>query len=62
MLVAFACLPIAAVIRAVMPIVWPAQYQIWLWLAGGLWSLAFGMFVVNYAAILSKPRIDGRPG
>ena len=62
MIVAFACLPVAAILRAVMPIWLPEFYQTWLWLAGGLWSLAFGLFVVNYAAILSKPRIDGRAG
>ncbi|MGS0728221.1 NnrS family protein, partial [Shewanella sp. 0m-11] len=62
MTIAFACIPIAAILRSIMPIVAPAEYQLWLWLAGGFWSLAFAMFVVNYAAILSKPRIDGRPG
>ncbi|MDR8524591.1 NnrS family protein [Shewanella fidelis] len=62
MIIAFACLPIAAILRAVMPIWVPELYQTWLWLAGGLWSLAFAMFVINYAAILSKPRVDGRPG
>jgi len=40
----------------------PEYYQLWLWLSGFFWSLAFAMFVINYASILSKPRIDGRPG
>ncbi|WOT04172.1 NnrS family protein [Shewanella youngdeokensis] len=62
MTVAFLSLPLAAFLRSVMPIIWPEHYQLWLWLAGGFWSLAFGMFVVNYAVILSTPRIDGRPG
>ncbi|MFT5788079.1 MAG: hypothetical protein ACI8SJ_000176 [Shewanella sp.] len=62
MTIAFLCIPIAAVLRSLMPIIAPEHYQLWLWLAGGFWSLAFAMFVVNYASILSKPRIDGRPG
>ncbi len=62
MAVAFLCIPVAAVLRSLMPIIAPDYYQLWLWLAGAFWSLAFAMFVVNYASILSKPRIDGRPG
>ncbi|MCL1060295.1 NnrS family protein [Shewanella gelidimarina] len=62
MTVAFLCIPIAAVLRSFMPIISPEHYQLWLWLAGAFWSLAFAMFVINYASILSKPRVDGRPG
>ncbi|MDB2387036.1 NnrS family protein [Shewanella sp.] len=62
MKLAFLSLPLAAVLRAIMPIMAPEYYQLWLWLSGFFWSLAFAMFVINYASILSKPRIDGRPG
>ena len=31
-------------------------------LAAGLWCLAFGMFVVRYAPMLWRARVDGRPG
>ena len=30
--------------------------------SGALWSVAFGLFVVVYWPILSRPRADGRPG
>ncbi|MEZ9539679.1 NnrS family protein [Shewanella sp. 10N.286.51.B8] len=62
MVLAFACLPIAAIFRAIMPLLLPAQTQMWLWLAGGFWFMAFGLFVLHYSPILTRPRIDGRPG
>ncbi|ABV35298.1 NnrS family protein [Shewanella sediminis HAW-EB3] len=62
MAIAFICLPIAAIFRAVIPLFLPEQSQLWLWLAGSFWSVAFGMFVWNYATILCSPRADGRPG
>ena len=30
--------------------------------SGLLWSLAFGVFTVSYWPILSRPRLDGKPG
>ncbi|MEZ9235573.1 MULTISPECIES: NnrS family protein [Shewanella] len=62
MVLAFACLPIAALFRAVMPLLMPANTQVWLWIAGGFWFTAFALFVWHYSPILSRPRIDGRPG
>ncbi|NKF49837.1 NnrS family protein [Shewanella sp. WXL01] len=62
MVLAFVCLPIAGLLRAVMPLWMPEHTQMWLWLAGACWSLGFGMFVWFYAPILSRPRVDGRPG
>ena len=34
----------------------------WLWLAAACWGLAFALFVVHYAPMLCKPRLDGQPG
>jgi uncharacterized protein involved in response to NO len=62
MILAFVCLPLAAVLRAVMPLLFPQWTQIWLWLAGIAWFIAFAMFVWHYARILTQPRVDGRPG
>jgi uncharacterized protein involved in response to NO len=32
-------------------------------MASGLaWAAAFGLFAVRYAAILTSPRVDGKPG
>ena len=62
MLLAFICLPLAAILRAVMPMLFPELTQAWLWLAGIAWFIAFGMFVWHYWSVLTQPRIDGRPG
>ncbi|WP_028774954.1 NnrS family protein [Shewanella waksmanii] len=62
MTLAFLALPLAAFFRAIMPLVWPTQMQLWFWVAGSLWAFAFGLFVWFYAPILTRPRVDGRPG
>ncbi len=59
---AFALLNLAVVIR-VLPALWlPGLYTLWLDLAGGLWLLAFALFLWVYAPILIRPRVDGKPG
>ncbi|MBR9726577.1 NnrS family protein [Shewanella intestini] len=62
MALAFACIPAAGVFRAIMPLLMPVHTQVWLWMAGACWFIGFGMFVWFYAPVLTKPRIDGRPG
>ena len=62
MVLAFACLPLAAILRAIMPLIAPQYTSTWLWLAGACWFISFGMFVWYYAPILTQPRVDGRPG
>ncbi len=62
MLAAFICLPLAALFRALMPIYFPEQTELWLWLAATCWFSAFALFVWHYTPILTRPRIDGRPG
>ncbi|MCE9679869.1 NnrS family protein [Shewanella sp. AS1] len=62
MSLAFVAIAMAAVFRALMPLWWPAHAELWLWLAGSCWSLGFGWFVICYGPILTRPRIDGRPG
>ncbi len=32
------------------------------WVAGASWTAAFEIYVVAYAPILSRPRVDGKPG
>jgi uncharacterized protein involved in response to NO len=52
----------AAVIRVVIPLLWPA-YTLHGWNLSGLaWVGAYGLFVWVYAPILTSPRADGRPG
>ncbi|MCE9971169.1 NnrS family protein [Aeromonas salmonicida] len=59
---AFALVIAAAVIRVVIPLLWPA-YTLHGWNLSGLaWVGAYGLFVWVYAPILTSPRADGRPG
>lgn len=59
--VAFGAITVAAIVRVLGPF-WPAAYLPALHVSGTLWTLAFATFVVSYAAILVRPRADGRPG
>ncbi|WP_447593955.1 NnrS family protein [Aquipseudomonas campi] len=55
---AFAALQLATLARVVV-----AAFSPWgLWLAVGLWALAFFLFLVSYAPILCRARADGQPG
>ncbi|CAM3311733.1 NnrS family protein [Shewanella violacea] len=62
MSLAFASIALAALFRALMPTLMPDYYQTWLWISGGFWFIAFGLFVWHYVPVLSSPRVDGRPG
>lgn len=53
---------LAAAARVFLPIAWPATYLAASVIAGVLWSLAFAIFTVAYWPILTRPRVDGRPG
>lgn len=52
---AFAVLNLGALIRV-------AAGGSWLWLAALCWGLAFALFVVHYAPVLCRARVDGHPG
>lgn len=50
------------VFRIIMPIAFPMQYTVWIGASQVLWILAFLMFIVTYAPMLFKQRVDGKPG
>ncbi len=52
----------AALARVFGPMLMPSAGSLWLVIAALLWCLAFLLFLVVYAPILCRPRIDGRPG
>lgn len=58
----FLLLQVAAVIRVGPGLIWPQQYPLFLKGSAALWSLAFVIFLWGYWGILSRPRIDGKPG
>ena len=59
----FLCVIVAYVARVWLPLFSPgsSHYLSYL-LSIFLWLLAYGLFVLVYLPILSKPRVDGRPG
>lgn len=59
--VAYILVSVSALARLA-TLAWPEMAQALAWLAGGAWILAFASFFWVYAPILSRPRIDGRPG
>ncbi|GGC98091.1 NnrS family protein [Halopseudomonas salina] len=59
MSMAFALINLAVPARVWIAPTWP---QLGFWLAALSWAAAFALFVWFYAAILYRPRPDGRPG
>lgn len=57
-----AVLVAGAVVRVLLPLAWPAQYALWIGVSQALWIVAFALFTLTYAAMLIRPRIDGRYG
>ena len=62
MTLAFVAINLAALVRVVLPLFFPAAYAPIMTAAGVVWVAAFGVFVVVYAPKLLRPRADGKPG
>jgi uncharacterized protein involved in response to NO len=60
--IAFVLLNLAAAVRVFGPLLPLGSYTFWVHLSGGLWIICFLIFCWVYLPILSKPRIDGKPG
>ena len=61
-LVCYVAIQIAALVRVFLPLAFPSLYLYAIIGSGVLWSLAFGVYTIGYWPILSRPRVDGRPG
>jgi len=57
---AFLLLQIAAVLRVIAGVT--GDYRTVVLASGVVWILAFGVFLLRYAPMLLRPRVDGRPG
>lgn len=62
MVVAFVALVVATLARTVFIWVMPSMTINGYLISALLWALAFAIFTVVYFPILTKPRLDGRPG
>ena len=61
-LAAYLLVQAAAVVRVLLPLALPGAYAAAVSISAALWSAAFLIFTVTYFPVLSRPRIDGRPG
>ena len=59
---AFVLVTAAAIVRVLVPIAIPAVYREAVIVSACLWSAAYAVFAARYWPILTRPRIDGRPG
>ena len=60
--VAFALVTAAAVARVLVPLAIPAVYREAVIASACLWSAAYAVYAVGYWPILTRPRIDNKPG
>ena len=59
---AFVLLQFSAIVRVLAAPILPGAYREAMVVAGVLWTLAFIVFLIRYCSILTRPRIDGKPG
>ena len=59
---AYALVMIAALVRVGGGLFMRSQYLASVYLSAACWSAAFGIYCVRYWPILTRPRVDGRPG
>jgi uncharacterized protein involved in response to NO len=59
---AFLLVIVAAIVRVFGPLVVPAGYLWTVELSALLWSAGFGIYAVRYWPVLTRPRLDGKPG
>lgn len=60
--VMFLLIQIAAIVRVFGGIVSPDLYIVSIQLSGLLWAAAFGLYSICYWPVLTRPRLDGKPG
>ena len=53
---------LAAIVRVLVPLALPRFTQAAVLWSAALWSAGFGLYAICYWPILTRPRIDGKPG
>jgi uncharacterized protein involved in response to NO len=61
-LAAFLLIQVAVVVRAFGGIASPGLYLASVQVSALLWAAAFGLYAVRYWPVLTRPRLDGKPG
>jgi uncharacterized protein involved in response to NO len=57
-----ALVSLAALLRVGLPLAWPAATVDAVLVSAALWSAGFALYTLRYWNVLTRPRIDGRPG
>jgi uncharacterized protein involved in response to NO len=58
----YALVSLAALLRVGLPLAWPAATVDAVLVSAALWSAGFALYTLRYWNVLTRPRIDGRPG
>jgi uncharacterized protein involved in response to NO len=58
----FVLVSLAALVRVLVPLIDIAHYRASVFVAGALWTGAFGIYLAVYLPILVSPRVDSKPG
>ena len=58
----FLLIQVAALVRVFGGIASPELYGVSVQLSALLWAAAFGLYAVRYWPVLTRPRLDGKPG
>ena len=53
---------VAALVRVLVPLLWPERLPGAVLGSAALWSAGFGLYAVCYWQVLTRPRLDGKPG
>lgn len=61
-LMIFLLIQLAAIVRVLGGMMVPTWYLASIELSGIVWAAAFGLYAVRYWAVLTRPRLDGKPG
>jgi uncharacterized protein involved in response to NO len=62
LVVVYALVSVGAFTRVFAAVLVPPQFGSWIAFAGAAWAGAFAVFVILYWPVLTRPRVDGRPG
>lgn len=59
---AYASVTAAAMTRVLLPLALPSFYNTAIVASAALWSAAYAIYAVRYWPVLTRPRLDGKPG
>ncbi|CAD5369691.1 NnrS protein involved in response to NO [Rubrivivax sp. A210] len=59
---AFVLVALAAVVRVALPLLAPLTTLLAVQASAALWSAGFGVYALRYWSVLTRPRLDGKPG